>query len=1164
MDRLISWKMSAIFLSILLMTLFFGSHSYADESATFTTAVSPNVLIILDNSNSMDQDFYGNAVGSWRPSSRSVNARKAIIDYIVNPYYNVVRLGLMSYKVGSASKYHLHYSNYFSSFNPASWCPLGDSDDDKACLQACENYCKTDSGASTCDSCCKARNPNFNVNVALTLDEMFSAPNNTYYPVGSEQRNRYCGLVFPRTQRVENPTDPGNYLYYKTPGTFYASSNYGNAFCYAQTYSAREGSPPNYTSDSYTCRTTKTGTSDGFVGYGSGVAYNGAFGPTDEDLALGFLGEFGRRNFWLYSGRTWFKNSSPGGGHLHLSCQDGTTAHRNNLLAKLNPYENDESGYMSCSSTSNVENCSYIVNAGLTPMAGTLQTAIDYFKGSSSPIQYWCQNNFIIYITDGLPSVNESGQTGTAQSLMPAVISKIKSLRSLSKTISGKARSFDIKTYVLGVGLTDTAKVYLDQMAVEGGTAIDGKAFYADNPTQLQQSLQQIITDIVERTFSFTTASVKSTRVQDENHLFEASFEPKNNAPFWPGHLRRYTLNADGTLPEEYDWDAYNTLMLTSASSRNIKTYKGGSLIDFTTSNITAGDLTVPNDTERNAVVGFIRGETAHKPDGIKLGDIFHSNPVTVGTPSVYYKVFSGDQSFTDFYNSHQRTGDNKIVLVGSNDGQVHAFGAATGAEKWSFIPPNMLPKLKLIRTGSLHHYLVDGPITVADVWLGNNDSNKQASDWKTLAVISLGKGVSEQSNCVNNCGSCPQGGYYCYKYNVCSMSSATCKDQQDRCVRPTYLWSSSADCSSGFSHVYGGSFTNYCGYHALDITDTLSPAYKWIINGISPSDASYLGEPWSKMAMGRTKIGGQERWIGVIGGGYCPPSNNNCGNRGRGLFVIDLRNGSVIKAFTGFTNYAMPAGPAIVDIDNDGFIDTIYAGDLQGDVWRFKLCNKNSPPSCGVAQWTYNKLFNATGGGEGTRPIYGQLTAARDPNGALWVYWVTGDKSDPLASSTNERVYGVKEDPNQNTTFTVSSLRNVTSSAQSCTLDDQGWFINFTGSEKAFSDVSVFGGVVYFTTYLPPTSCSDPCSSAGESRFYAINYLNCRGVLDGQQRSLDLGGGMASSPVISFRPGIPGSSQSPADVYITIGGTTFRVPIQPQTVSTRSNLLFWRDRRVQ
>ncbi len=1149
----------SIFIKIIFLLMCYSlinfNITYADETATFTTSVTPNVLIILDNSNSMDQDFYGNAVTSWRSQSRSVQARKAIIDLIVNPYYDQLRIGLMSYRVGSASKYHLHYSNYFTSFNPASYCPLGDSDDDKACLQACENYCKTGSGESACDSCCKARNSSFDAVTALTLDDMFSSPTNTYYPAGSEQRNRYCKLVFPRTQRIQNPTDTSNYIYHKTPGTFYSSSNYGNAFCYAQTYSAAEGTPPSYTSDSYTCRTTKTGTSDGFVGYGSTSKYNGSFQPTDEDLALGFLGEFGRRNYWMYSGQTWFKNSSPGGGYLHLSCQTGTTTHRDNLLAKLNPYENNESGYMSCSSTSNVENCPYIVNAGLTPTAGTLQTAIDYFKGSSSPIQYWCQNNFIIYVTDGLPSVAENGTKGTAETLMPAVINKIKALRTLQKKVGGKDKTFDIKTYIVGVGMTDTAKDYLDQMAIEGGTSVDGKAFYADNPDQLRNAIQTIVADILENTYNFSKTAVATMRTSSEDHIFIAYLEPKSGKPFWPGRLRRFTLNSDGSLPEMHDWDALNVLITTPASSRNIKTYLGSGLVDFTTSNITKNHLEVATDTDRDALVGYIRGETSYKPDGIKLGDIFHSNPALVGTPNLYFNDPVGSpQAFKDHANAKVRTGDDKIILVGANDGQLHAFGAGTGIEKWSFIPPNLLKKIKYLKDGSLHHYYVDGQITAADIWLGTGSGvTKTASQWKTIAVVGLGKGVSGQGDCVTNCNSCLSTDF-CYKYNVCAMSSTTCKDQKDRCVSPSYLWAKSSD-PSQTSHTYGGDYTKYAGFYALDINNTSSPNFMWILSP-SASDAPYFGEPWGRMSIGRVKVGGNEVWVGFIGAGFNPKGSTD--TRGKGFFVVRLSDGTIIKSFVGsqFT-HSIPGSPAIIDYDKDGFVDYAYIGDLQGNVWRFNV------KADSTGNWTVTKLFDATGGGEGARPIYGKIEVTTDPQGNWWVYWVTGDKADPLNSPTNDRLYGVKED--FTTTFTSSNLQNITSASQSCDdLSKKGWYFNFTGSEKSMSDVVITGGVIFFTTFLPPSSCSDPCSIGGESKLYAINYLTCRGEWANNERSISLGGGLAPSPVVSKKEGYIDSSGSPvpSSIRVFVGDQSVSPPIS-MTQKPDGKLKYWRDLRV-
>jgi len=65
-----------------------------------------------------------------------------------------------------------------------------------------------------------------------------------------------------------------------------------------------------------------------------------------------------------------------------------------------------------------------------------LQEAINYFKGlgiydKKSPITERCQKNFIIYVTDGLPSVNESGTADSADHLMPAVLAKLDALRNL-------------------------------------------------------------------------------------------------------------------------------------------------------------------------------------------------------------------------------------------------------------------------------------------------------------------------------------------------------------------------------------------------------------------------------------------------------------------------------------------------------------------------------------------------------------------------------------------------------------------------------------------------------------------------------------------------------------------------------------------------------------
>ena len=69
-----------------------------------------------------------------------------------------------------------------------------------------------------------------------------------------------------------------------------------------------------------------------------------------------------------------------------------------------------------------------------------------------------------------------------------------------------------------------------------------------------------------------------------------------------------------------------------------------------------------------------------------------------------------------------------------------------------------------------------------------------------------------------------------------------------------------------------------------------------------------------------------------------------------------------------------------------------------------------------------------------------------------------------------------------------------------------------------------------------------------------------------GSTRSVVLGVGIPSAPVISLKPG----SQPVPDLYVTVSGgagmgaSTMRADINPVSPSNRTNLLYWRDRRLQ
>jgi hypothetical protein len=684
-----------------------------------------------------------------------------------------------------------------------------------------------------------------------------------------------------------------------------------------------------------------------------------------------------------------------------------------------------------------------------------------------------------------------------------------------------------------------------------GELSLSGYAFLASNATELTTALRQAIDMIRESTYSFSLSSVSSQRTQDENYLYEASFQPRNRDPFWFGHLRKYAINLDGTIGAEL-WDAGTVLQGASAGTRVIKTLIGGSLTDFTTTNISKEILGVATDTERDTIVGFFRGSNPPNPDFWKLGDIFRSNPVTIGTPSAYFTdVRDANDAFGSFRTAHQRStiSGNRVIVAGANDGQIHGFRTSDGAEVWSFIPPNFLAKLKNVAhdvhpTGLSHQYFVDGPISAADVWLGTGDGlNKSATDWKTMLVFAEGRG----------------GG--------------------------SALWSSSANCDSDFNATYDPAFPYFCGYYALDVTDATSftvSTYKWHLNP-SMVEAPYLGEPWSKMGMGRVKINGNEKWVGFIGAGYnggdCA-GGGECDLRGKGFLVVDLQNGNILWSFTrgndSTMNYSLPSTAAIADTDNDGFIDTAYIGDLGGSLWRFKFCAIGDGSSCNTANWSGGRLFESSTGV--IRPIFVTPAVAKDRDGNLWVQWGTGDKTDPTAANDQEKFYALKDNTRTNT-YHINDLDNITSSIYVDSPTKPGWYINLA-NEKVLSEAAIFGGITYFTTYGAPTG-GNPCEQAGTGTLYGVNFTTGAGAFAqydalGQpigtpSRSLLVGWGIPSAPVVSFKPmGTMAAGGSPADLYVTVSGgagmnvSTQRVNFDPPTLANRTNILYWKDRRLE
>jgi hypothetical protein len=831
--------------------------------------------------------------------------------------------------------------------------------------------------------------------------------------------------------------------------------------------------------------------------------------------------------------------------------------------------------------------------SGSTSLAACMEAVKPYLDDHRKTDPYKnCRTKFVILLTDGQDTLycggTGSGNQSDQYKRRRASVARVKALRDAG-----------YKVFVIGLGdrMPDFLKNTLNWMAYHGGTEnpnatkkgspsslnigaitadpcawsattgscsgssdqcfaanndpgtleLAGYAFISTNSKELETALRAAMTVIRDAAYSFSTPSVATSRTEDENYLYAASFKPVNTDPFWKGSLKKYAILSDQTVGGVLA-DAGTALQGTAAGNRKILTVKGGSLISFTTANLTATDLGVGDTKRRDEVVGYIRGEAADNPDKDardnvwKLGDIFHSNPVTVGTPSLYF-VDPRDRgkAFDTYRIANRRTSESgrRIIVAGANDGQLHAFRTSDLVEAWSFIPPNILDRLKDIahkeHPATLpHRFYVDGPITVADVWTGAGDGKvKSPGEWKTLLVVGLGQGGDRS------------------------------------------LWSSSASCDSGFSSSYlsSGEVPYYCGYHALEITDTLNPRIGWQIKPTA-SQAPYLGDPWSRMVIRRVRIGADEKWVGFIGGGHRASSCSgaaDCDARGKGFFVVDLATGSILWSFNrnspggGAMNHALPATAAVIDSDMDGFADRAYVGDLGGNIWRFSFCKASDGDGCTTAHWKGSLFFQRDAN---TGPVYTAPAVARDVVGDIWVYWGTGDRLEPLARKEYKDGFFAVRDLGKPVPLTSGNLQNISGATQQFTelSAKDGWYILLGGKgEKVLANPTVFGGVAYFTTYTPESEGGDPCEQAGTARLYGISCLDGAGSFTGGERSTYLGKGISSAPLVSAGSeagkgamfgGVSGGSNT--------DGTPWKGPSTLKWPENRTHLLHWRDARMR
>ncbi|MFN4114964.1 MAG: pilus assembly protein [Inhella sp.] len=284
--------------------------------------------------------------------------------------------------------------------------------------------------------------------------------------------------------------------------------------------------------------------------------------------------------------------------------------------------------------------------------------------------------------------------------------------------------------------------------------AVNGRGtfFNASDASGLGDALKAALSEI-EKVVGRGAAGATSTMqpVAGDNSFFIASFTSGS----WHGDLKSHSIDPNTYEPkmDTPNWSASDKL--PAAASRKIYYAHGGNLREFTFANLTADGaaaqfqgrcasmshylaLGAADRTSCDSganLVSFLRGEEFDfyrtRAAGSKLGDIVGSAPTFDGKHGASFK----DDGYAAFVKDSRATRA-AMVYVGSNGGKLHAFDAATGVERWAFIPSAVRSRLWTLADknySSQHEFFVDGPPVTEDVFDG--------SAWRTILVAGLGAG---------------------------------------------------------------------------------------------------------------------------------------------------------------------------------------------------------------------------------------------------------------------------------------------------------------------------------------------------------------------------------------------------------------------------------------
>ncbi len=842
-----------------------------------------------------------------------------------------------------------------------------------------------------------------------------------------------------------------------------------------------------------------------------------------------------------------------------------------------------------------------ILPEGKTPLAGSLYEAYLYYKGANthnstgqnhtdsvdsaettfiSPIQYQCQKNFVVLLSDGMPNENTginltikdlpgfdsvTGDDITRNSCSGEFNSCLDELAKYMNKVDCSTAYNDeqnVITYTIGVGdsfndPTSEVSLLLNKTAINGG----GASFRAsDDIKQLTSIFTSIITEILSVNTTFTSPAISVNAFNRFTHLDElyyAIFKPKGQ-PYWDGNIKKYRL-VNQTIVDANE---------NPAVDLSTGFFKTSSTSYWT--------------------------QSADAPDGDEVSQGGASSRLTIPR-TIYTYTGTAAPSNTDLtLDVHKLVSTNALItkaMLGEGDTVLTISDAqrleylkwASGIDVTDEDSDGILDEARRKMGDPLHakpvllNYGIKST-TVNGVTTKTADSTLYAATNEGyLHALNPSDGTEKFSfippELLRNVPALYDNiAGEIHPYGLDGPLSYWMNDINKNGV----IIDETGTLETGeFIYLYQGMRRGGRNYYSLDVTDRTKPKYKWVIKG-GTSGFEKLGQTWSEMTRAKVKLNGVVKDVLFFGGGYDviednalplnPDATLATDTLGRAIYMVDAATGQklwqagptgsgtggqdpdlVISEMT----YSIPANLTVIDLDGDGLSDRIYAADNNAQIFRIDL-DKTNNGAAGLAKGGVIAKLGGTTAETRRRFFYApDASWSTVKDGVINIAIGSGYRAHPNNTTIEDRFYLLKDGntsvPLASTTdiITESDLYDATSndlgSSVTATKETaltefngkKGWYIqlydttapitptpSFVG-EKVLAKSSTVSGKIFFSTFTPITSSASAtisCSpNQGVGRMYILNIEDATPVVDFDQTT----DGLERSKV-KTTPGIP------------------------------------------